>query len=127
MPVSTGPDARQLKPSCPATRPRYGTRSRRDFFLSGKMNGKALATRFSSVAPDIAVEVFSPSNTHAEMERKVAEYLAAGSQRVWLLPSRHSVVVHRADGATITYTGDDVDHRRGTAARLFASIADIFR
>ena len=59
-------------------------------------------------APDIAVEVVSPSNTTAELERKVAEYLAAGSQRVWVAhPSIRSVTVHRADGATITYTGDN--------------------
>ena len=60
-------------------------------------------------APDIAVEVVSPSNTAAEMERKVREYLAAGSQRVWVAyPSSRSVAVHRSDGTTVTYTGDDV-------------------
>ena len=64
-------------------------------------------------APDIAVEVVSPSNTAPEVRRKVAEYLAAGSQRVWVVRSAtrrepRSVVVHHADGATITYTGDDV-------------------
>ena len=63
-------------------------------------------------APDIAVEVVSPSNTAREMERKVAEYLTAGSQRVWVVyqttrrnPRR--VIVHWADGTTVTYTGDD--------------------
>ena len=64
-------------------------------------------------APDIAVEVVSPSNTAAEIERKVAEYLAAGSQRVWVVRSAtrrepRSVVVHRADDSIVTYTGDDV-------------------
>ena len=70
-------------------------------------------TAFLPGAPDIAVEVVSPSNTVSEMERKVSEYLAAGSQRVWVVyqatprnPRR--VIVHRADGATITYAGDDV-------------------
>ena len=64
-------------------------------------------------APDIAVEVVSPSNTASEMERKVAEYLAAGSQRVWVVyqamprnPRR--VIVHRANGTSTTYTGNDV-------------------
>ena len=58
-------------------------------------------------APDIAVEVVSPSNTTAELEREVEEYLAAGSQRVWVAhPSTRSVTVHRADGATITYAAD---------------------
>ena len=64
-------------------------------------------------APDIAVEVVSPSNTAAEMARKVAEYLAAGSQRVWVVRpatrwNPRSVTVHCADGTTIIYTGDDV-------------------
>ena len=64
-------------------------------------------------APDIAVEVVSPSNTAAEMERKTGEYLAAGSQRVWLVyPATPSasrrVVIHHPDGTAITYTGNDV-------------------
>ena len=64
-------------------------------------------------APDIAVEAVSPSNTVAEMERKVGEYLAAGSQRVWVVypavgGAARRVVVHRADGRVITYTGYDV-------------------
>ena len=68
---------------------------------------------FIAGAPDIAVEVFSPSNTAAEMERKVGEYLAAGSQRVWVVyPATPSaarrVIIHRPDGTTTTYTGDDV-------------------
>ena len=83
-------------------------------------------------SPDIAVEVVSPSNTAAEMERKVAEYLAAGSQRVWVVyqatrrnPRR--VVVHRADGATITYTGDDVITDEELLPGFSLPLADIFR
>ncbi len=64
-------------------------------------------------APDIAVEVVSPSNAAAEIERKISEYLAAGSQRVWVVypaagRAARRMVVHRADGRVITYTGDDV-------------------
>ena len=66
-------------------------------------------TAFIPGAPTIAVEVFSPSNTAAEMARKVAEYLAAGSRRVWVAyTSSRSVIVHRDDGTTVTYSGDDV-------------------
>ena len=84
--------------------------------------------RFVPGAPDIAVEVFSPSNTHAEMERKVAEYLAAGSQRVWVAyPSRRSVVVHRADGATIAYTGDDVITDEELLPGFSLPLSEIFR
>lgn len=38
-----------------------------------------------SVAPALAVEVLSPSNTDAEMARKLKELFAAGCQLVWLI------------------------------------------
>jgi Uma2 family endonuclease len=34
-------------------------------------------------APDLAVEILSPSNTAAEMEKKLKEYFAAGAHLVW--------------------------------------------
>ncbi len=71
------------------------------------------STGFLAGSPDIAVEVVSPSNSAAQVERKVDEYLAAGSQRVWVvypatrIATRH-VIIHHPDGTTITYTGNDV-------------------
>ncbi len=35
-------------------------------------------------APEICVEVMSPSNVWAEMEEKVTLYLARGAQEVWI-------------------------------------------
>ena len=35
-------------------------------------------------APEICVEVQSPSNAWAEMEEKVTPYLAKGAQEVWI-------------------------------------------
>ena len=71
------------------------------------------STGFLAGAPDIAVEVVSPSNTAAEIERKVGEYLAAGSQRVWVVypatrTAARRVVVHHSGGTAITYSGSDV-------------------
>jgi Uma2 family endonuclease len=34
-------------------------------------------------SPDLAVEILSPSNTVAEMEKKVKEYFATGARLVW--------------------------------------------
>ncbi len=79
------------------------------FSLARRPGGRARSTGFVTGAPDIAVEVVSPSNTAAEIERKVAEYLAAGSQRIWVVyTSTRTVAVHRADGTTINYADDDV-------------------
>ena len=36
-------------------------------------------------APEICVEIISPSNVQAEIEEKTAAYLAAGAREVWLV------------------------------------------
>lgn len=46
-------------------------------------------------APDLAVEIMSPSNPALELERKAALYLEAGTRLVWLInPKRRSAIVH---------------------------------
>jgi Uma2 family endonuclease len=44
------------------------------------------------IAPDLAIEVLSESNTPKEMERKLREYFAAGSQLVWYFDPRARTV-----------------------------------
>ena len=61
------------------------------------------STAYSEFAPDLAVEVLSPSNTRAEMDRKRAEYFAAGVRLVWEVDPRARIVAVYAapDGPTI--------------------------
>jgi Uma2 family endonuclease len=40
-----------------------------------------------TVAPDLCIEVISPSNTKAEMTEKIDLYLARGAKEVWLCRS----------------------------------------
>jgi Uma2 family endonuclease len=50
---------------------------------------------FFPVAPDLAVEVVSPSNTQPEILRKVSLYAEAGVPLVWVVyPRRQAVTVH---------------------------------
>jgi Uma2 family endonuclease len=66
-------------------------------------------------APDLAVEVLSPSERPADVHAKSGDYLAAGTRLVWVVdPSRRQVRVHRSllkpsilDVAD-TLEGDDV-------------------
>ncbi|HJR70286.1 MAG TPA: Uma2 family endonuclease [Gammaproteobacteria bacterium] len=37
------------------------------------------------IAPDLCVEVLSPTNTRIEMREKTAAYLAAGAKEVWIV------------------------------------------
>jgi Uma2 family endonuclease len=51
------------------------------------------------LAPDLAVEVISPSNTVREMSRKRKEYFAAGTRPVWqVYPDRKEVEVYTSPG-----------------------------
>ena len=64
---------------------------------------------FFSGAPDLVVEVLSPSDRYRRPARKVAEYLRAGALLVWIIdPEERSATVHRADGTVETYGADGV-------------------
>ena len=59
---------------------------------------------FWIIAPDLAVEVVSPSETVEEVRQKIHDYLAAGTRLVWTVyPRTREVVVHTADGIARTY------------------------
>jgi len=42
-------------------------------------------------APEICVEILSPSNVEAEIEEKTRAYLAAGAEEVWLVSERGDI------------------------------------
>ncbi len=55
------------------------------------------------LAPELVVEILSESNTPAEMERKRAEYFAAGVRVIWEIdPVPRTVAVSTADGSVNT-------------------------
>jgi Uma2 family endonuclease len=58
-------------------------------------NQEALSTMQASLleAPEICVEVTSPSNSYAELVEKAALYLAAGAQEVWIIREDFSIRV----------------------------------
>ena len=52
------------------------------------------------VAPALAVEIVSTSNTVTEMEQKINEYLTHGVELVWIVhPKTQRVYIHDASGA----------------------------
>lgn len=62
-------------------------------------------------APDLAVEVVSPGDTSQEVRDKIADWLGAGAQAVWIVyPVRQTVEVHEADGTRRTLgLNDELD------------------
>lgn len=57
--------------------------------------GRVPKAPFPNLAPDLAVEVLSPSNTAAEMRRKRDEYFRNGVRLVWIVdPKTRTVEVY---------------------------------
>jgi Uma2 family endonuclease len=72
-------------------------------------------TAYAPLAPDLVVEVVSPSDRPGEVLAKVADWLNAGTRLVWVVdPLRRQARVYRQDGsvtllnATDALEGEDV-------------------
>ncbi len=62
---------------------------------------------FIPFAPDLAVEIVSPTNTATEMQQRVNLYLAAGTSLVWVIyPELRLVVVHNKQGTLPPFSAD---------------------
>lgn len=85
-------------------------------FLSfTRLPGRTLPEHWPELAPDLVVEVISPSERPRYVREKVGHWFGAGARRVWLLyPRSRSVYVLRSPadvqilGPDDTLSGDDV-------------------
>ncbi len=78
-------------------------------------------------APDLAVEVVSPTDRAAEIAAKVQDWLRAGGSAVWVVePEKRSVTVHRTYGEAVVLTVSDTPVGGNTLPELSLSVADIF-
>lgn len=69
-------------------------------------DGKAPNT-FGNVAPDLCIEIISPSEDKLDMARKVEEYFASGAEQVWhLFPETQTLVVYTSPIVSTIYTRD---------------------
>lgn len=92
--VARGPDTVRAPDAAFVSYERLATTIRRGPYFEG--------------APDLAVEVLSPSNTRAEMAAKVRDFLAAGARAVWVVDSsRQEVTVHRPGSPPETLSRTD--------------------
>ncbi|HUP88370.1 MAG TPA: Uma2 family endonuclease, partial [Longimicrobiales bacterium] len=77
-------------------------------FVASSRLAYGTADPFLNGAPDLAVEVVSPSNRAAELLEKIAEYFAGGAKVVWVVyPRTKSIVVHLANGEVGIVAGED--------------------
>ena len=76
------------------------------------------------IAPDIAVEVLSPSESAIDVRRKVQDYLRAGAKEVWLIDHENAeVLVHSASGPRVLQGEDALES--GLLPGFRVAVADL--
>jgi Uma2 family endonuclease len=81
-------------------------------FVTGeRLEGGRLPTGFLQGAPDLVVEVLSPSESAIDVQQRMRDYLEAGARLVWIVaPESRSLTAFRADGsARLVREGEEVD------------------
>ncbi len=83
---------------------------------------------FWTIAPDLAVEIVSPSDTAEGIHEKVRDYLAAGTAAVWVVyPRSRSITVHTPDGLARTWGPEGSLESPELLPGFSLRIADLFR
>ena len=81
------------------------------FVANGRIPHTGVPAGYWPFAPDLAVEVVSPSDRLADVHVKIAEYFAAGTRLVWLVePETRMVHVYRSQQQVeVLGTEDDLE------------------
>ena len=78
-------------------------------YISRERYDGALPDGYAEFAPDLVVEVRSPSDRPGAVLAKIGDWLEAGARVVWVIdPRTRQVALYRDDGAHNLLGGDDV-------------------
>ena len=77
---------------------------------------------FLEVAPELVVEIVSPSDRWSDLRQKIREYFIAGVYRVWIVdPEAREVLVFRSPTELAQLGLADTLQRRGDPRRVRAA------
>jgi Uma2 family endonuclease len=97
------------------------------FARASHPGGKNPRGPIARVAPDLAVEVLSKSNTKAEIARKLREYFASGTRLAWIVdPRTKTVRVHTSPTESTLLKGDAVLDGGDVLPGFQLPLADLF-
>lgn len=78
-------------------------------FIAASRVARGLPDGAFDGAPDLAVEVLSPSNAPTQVQRKVVDFLEHGARAVWVAdPDTRTIVVHTPRAIPRWHERDDV-------------------
>jgi Uma2 family endonuclease len=97
------------------------------FVSSERVPVDGLPRGYMRGAPDLAIEVVSPSNSLAGMQTKIGEYLRAGCRSVWIVePVTRTITSYHPDGG-VRLVGDTEELLAGEVLPEFRlRVGDVF-
>jgi Uma2 family endonuclease len=82
---------------------------------------------FGDLAPDLCVEVISPSEKPADMAQKVREYFEGGAEQVWhVFPEAQRVIVFTSSTETRTLNAEDALTAESLLPGFSCRVSDLF-
>ncbi|MDG3005819.1 Uma2 family endonuclease [Paludisphaera mucosa] len=98
------------------------------FFSNARWPKPTTFVTIPPIAPDLAVEVVSPSNRRGEILEKVAEYLNAGTLVVWIVyPKKRSIAIYRdAESPPVVLNDGDVLENFPELRGFRCLVSDVF-
>jgi Uma2 family endonuclease len=78
-------------------------------------------------APDLAVEILSPSSRWSEVEEKIADYFAGGARLVWVVdPGERRVIVRYPDRPPGIIAADGILDGNEVVPGFALAVAELF-
>ena len=97
------------------------------FTSAEKIPLNARITGYAEVAPDLVVEVTSPSDSRREVHDKARMWLSHGVRLVWVVhPETRTVDVYRADGDAATIADHDTLDGLDVLPGFTCAVSDVF-
>ena len=97
------------------------------FVSSERLGTSEASSGFLERAPDLAVEVVSPSDSAAAVQSKVEDWLGAGTRLVWVVyPDTRSVTVYRSLNEAEVLSEPDALDGAPVLTDLAVPVSDLF-
>ncbi len=82
---------------------------------------------FAQRAPDLPIEIVSPTESEADVFAKIGEYLESGSQEVWILePTTRSATIYRSASDTRSLGPNDTIASPKLFPGFTAKVSELF-
>ncbi len=97
------------------------------FVAAHRLPEGEVPTGFLELAPDLAVEVLSPSDRPGEVAEKVEDWLRAGTRLVWVIdPATRTVTVYRSLDDVQELSGEDRLDGEQVVPGFSCALAEVF-